>query len=699
MVIISELKELAQRDRPTSPTPNKKTRLKVVQNTPQKRKASVELGAESSEKRTRIDSSSSNRCVTPPPAPSLLSVPRTPETVHPSSFSILELDSGSDAEDEPTTTTKAEDVFSAPSTPRKPTSPAVIRAIPGSPLAVSLEKTMRKRERTKSGLAGGKNLLEEFQREKEREDPLQSPSKKQRMTPHMVKTPKKETAPEADAIVELPESCQSLLTLYNGLERAILVRLATTTSFPAPSKIQNPSTNSVTLQIHNLVTYSAIKQDVERASGKKFSLEQLERLVWVWEGGRQNETREDKDRGGMGWIISKTKELGLDGKQVFSWGIGIQLEIRINPSLPTFELAGEDEELFSGLGSRNEIDSLKGSNLIALWSKELERRKNLFRKKLQRWITDETNRYTTSSALEQDYDRPVSPTTFMTPKKSRFAEDAIPFPTPVSKHKSSSSMDHSPFILPSIPRAHLPSLVGKAKPSTPSFKRQAAQTPTSASREGKQDLVGLGLAGLYNGEVKVRERKGSTKDRQKSLMERIKAKEEKMESNLLLFPNAAGAEGLTPGERKKKEKELLKRRSLLSRLSDVADGVSMLFNNAHLASSVTRSPKSPSTPSSGSKKKAIPLDEVAGAISKSAKISLSKAESLEAVQLLAEISPSFVQIRIIDKREWVSVSVRPAGVEGNRILASPSKSVSTPLKDAKRKIKEELDKPGYSLSL
>lgn len=94
----------------------------------------------------------------------------------------------------------------------------------------------------------------------------------------------------------------------------------------------------------------------------------------------------------------------------------------------------------------------------------------------------------------------------------------------------------------------------------------------------------------------------------------------------------------------------LKRKSMLSRLADVADAVTMLFGQVAC-------PPSPSGSSSAVRaRRAIPLEEAGGLVAKSSKISLSSTEATGAIKLLCELCPDYCGIKRIDSRDWLCAS-------------------------------------------
>lgn len=86
-----------------------------------------------------------------------------------------------------------------------------------------------------------------------------------------------------------------------------------------------------------------------------------------------------------------------------------------------------------------------------------------------------------------------------------------------------------------------------------------------------------------------------------------------------------------------------KRRSTLSRLDSIAEGLYMLF----LGSSSSSSSSGP-----GKRSAMLPLPDVLASIAKSSAVALSRAEANEALELLRELAPGFVSTTTVGGRQW-----------------------------------------------
>lgn len=238
--------------------------------------------------------------------------------------------------------------------------------------------------------------------------PLLSPSKKRKRETALdeegdmdVIAPDSEPQDDLDpATVPLPEHYTSLLNLHSSVERALLLHLATEGS-RAASVTSAASSSSTTVEgglsaklaasqndtsharasegdlmvdLPNLVSYSTIRGTVERGSKKKFGLNELGQLIWLWEGGLDGPNALEheggmmgdgatnassviatascsssrKRRGGLSISVSSIREMdkrkmgNANGKRVvYNWGIGINLTIKQNKQLPAFEIVDD----------------------------------------------------------------------------------------------------------------------------------------------------------------------------------------------------------------------------------------------------------------------------------------------------------------------------------------------------------------------
>ena len=159
----------------------------------------------------------------------------------------------------------------------------------------------------------------------------------------------------------LPDHYTALLALHSAVERALLLHLATEGSragalVASAGNTERLGTDELQVDMPNLVTYNQIRAVVERGAGKRFGPLELGQLVWLWEGGLEGARASEDDvalteaagerraehpgrRGGLSLSIQATRQLDkMTGKKVYTWGIGLDLRLKQNVQLPTFEV-------------------------------------------------------------------------------------------------------------------------------------------------------------------------------------------------------------------------------------------------------------------------------------------------------------------------------------------------------------------------
>lgn len=222
--------------------------------------------------------------------------------------------------------------------------------------------------------------------------------------------------------------------------------------------------------------------------------------------------------------------------------------------------------------------------------------------------------------------------------------------------------------LPPIPRATLPSLRDPAPslygnggglfaaqgirglaqsrrlPGFGSDKAGSAQTQAHAGPE--TPVKGVSTAAEVD---------QSTAGRATSLLDRIRAKETAKRAELLRASQrrssnqaASGTGAGVPADGNVELAGIMssfKRRSTLSRLPDVAEALYLLFTSSSTPSSLPTRRRVP----------VLPLADVLSSIGKSAKVALSRAEAREALELLRELAPGFVEIRKVGNGEWATL--------------------------------------------
>lgn len=212
--------------------------------------------------------------------------------------------------------------------------------------------------------------------------------------------------------VPLPDHYTALLNLHAAVERALLLHLATegakacsaaVVSSDGPSSSSTTGNDNLHVDLPNLATFTGIRAVVERGSGKRFGPTELAQLIWLWEGGLsgpqatediftsptsspgQSHKRKDGRRGGLSMSVSPARELDRNnGKRVYTWGIGIHLELKQNVQLPALELVGSSPSARTNGAETPQAPNLKrvGMSVLPLWSSKAEYRREEMRRRL-----------------------------------------------------------------------------------------------------------------------------------------------------------------------------------------------------------------------------------------------------------------------------------------------------------------------------
>lgn len=517
-------------------------------------------------------------------------------------------------------------------------------------------------------------------------------------------------------IEDVPIDFASLLSLHSALERALLLHLATEgggaamkvisrapalTSPPVPTKnlfsqqdrMKTPEPEEFrpptgpadltdgfkTFRLENLVSWPVVRPIVERGSGKRFGPRELAQLLWLW----QNDPSDDQkprscyptdpvpvtegEQTGMGFIISRVRVLkgGALKKQLsYTYGIGIEINVRENPQLPTYSLQSPSKSVLSESPTRPPRRSptalREGMNLIALWSSRADERKAEIGRRLHaHWLSQNKPLSGDNNASPVDKLIPLAALPCLNPGKPRVKQSnqaplvvrPIPFPSHDSHNKrvlpkdALSSREKSPLICSEQRCAKRP------RQQLDSHSKLISGDRTSASdscliRSSRESAVILTNA-------------TSTERRALSLMERIKAKEAAKNQIELseLFKDDQQTEDSGTGSPTRTEDSTLTRfadlrkKSMLSRLPEVIEGIYMIFVPDF--SSVGPSSSLPNRPTK--KKPAMMIDDLAQLITKSSRISLSTGEATGLIKLLIELCPDFLILKSVAGDDWVMV--------------------------------------------
>ncbi|KAL1413194.1 hypothetical protein Q8F55_000945 [Vanrija albida] len=443
----------------------------------------------------------------------------------------------------------------------------------------------------------------------------------------------------------IPPHLQALLSLHHGFNVALSLHIAT-----HPPILPPHSSTTTQLQLLNLTNYAAIKDTVERTSGRRFGTQELARLAWLWAWDGESLPAESSSKmsdnpfidaapvtqvAGLSYLITPTRTIDPQtGRRIQSHGIGIELELQ----------PGETRQLLmngaeGGLGNKGQGG---GVRVIGRWNAGGELREEAVRKRLERWV-ELHGGYTPT---EEQNDQLATPTTRDSGRSTIPPIPLLPLPK----------------LAPAVSAGNLFNLASSAPDSAPGL------TTLPRSTAGLSDPFEMKPA------PKKPAAKGSLDERRQAMLERIKARSSNNKGPTLAAAIKSGAAVIhhrTPAEKQ----EELKRRSTLSRLEGVAEGVWMMFSGPPPGpSSITSTPRS--------RRKAILMSEMSEMIVKSSKTPISEAEAQTSLLMLCDLCPFFLISKTVAKREWLEmpmqvapyVSASPSADPVAALLASPTGS-------------------------
>ena len=189
--------------------------------------------------------------------------------------------------------------------------------------------------------------------------------------------------------------------MHHAFNLALCLHIAT-----HPPVLPPHPQSATKVDLPNLTNYLAIKETVERTSGRRFGLPELGRLAWIWAWDglslpdeklvSEKRKRDGDDENpflvpsgdrpttsliqvtGLSYLITPTRKLDPQtGRRVYTHGLGIELDLR--PGETRQVLIGGAE---GGLGNKGQGG---GAGAIGRWNNGSEGRQEAFRERLERW--------------------------------------------------------------------------------------------------------------------------------------------------------------------------------------------------------------------------------------------------------------------------------------------------------------------------
>ena len=444
----------------------------------------------------------------------------------------------------------------------------------------------------------------------------------------------------ASTAPDLPKPLADLLALHNAIESTLLLHLAASGALVASSLGgggQKADDGSTTIRMPALIDLPDLAKKLA-SGGKRCTEAELAKLVWVWQGcGQSEHSDEDSDdeltvekggkglepgeAGGMGFIVSKMRVNGPTGI-MGTYGVGLSVQVRTNVQRPKIELipppspsrsprrrtASAQQSVTVG-GARD------GMTIVALWTSGVASRRREFTRRLKGWLQRETDK------------GPPPTTDGAPPSPSRAFIPSVPLASLPALAHAAPTVPGTPSPSPHKIKPPAQLLPGATAPATPSaFTTPAAGPPA----EGDTDVFGP---------VIITPKAKGIKGRRNAMMDRLRAKEA-ASASLPSVPLPLGAASLrkhdsnaSATERRIQDAAALKKRSMLSRLPAVADVVWMLFDVGQ--------------------KTNMRLLEAASAVAKSPGSGSSEGEAQEALKMLVQLCPGFLQLKVVGHQEWL----------------------------------------------
>ncbi|KAK4048274.1 hypothetical protein OIO90_005893 [Microbotryomycetes sp. JL221] len=445
----------------------------------------------------------------------------------------------------------------------------------------------------------------------------------------------------------LPQPLADLVTLQSSIESAIIVHLGTAGTGVASSMTEFNKDNKATMRIPNLIHLSELSKMV-RCGKKQLGEQELSNLLWAWKGcglsksdhlkqltssERISDDEDDlkvtqtglDETGGLGFIVS-TARIGKGTSIQMTYSLGIEVEVKVNPQLPTLELVGHGSTASSFPSSPkspgNAVRGRDGMNVVALWTAGKDARSEELTRRLKRWAQQYARHDQSHAGSVDDLDTVIS--------------------------------------LPAIPKARLPSLA-PARPSiigtpSPSPKKRVRtldkiETDVPVAGSSKQAVTML-LEGKPSSTIKTTVK---ASERNRLMRERLAVKFAEAQKPLANHAFLSNLSGDTFTSTKKSlrhersikdqidqqqdwksiKRETFKRNAMISRLGNIADVVIML------------SLKSVGKP--------MLMEDVASSVAHSPLVHVGQDEAYESLELLCHLFPDFAYMKRLDRQDWLFV--------------------------------------------
>ncbi|PKI83643.1 hypothetical protein MVES_002594 [Malassezia vespertilionis] len=471
---------------------------------------------------------------------------------------------------------------------------------------------------------------------------------------------------ELASTVALPAHMQLLLEQHMAVEQSLLVHMATHGAPAAEWDASTPFARRV--RMPSIIAFSVLKPMVERTSRRSFTTDDFKRLVWVWSNAPHTKRapremltpaspshREEEAAGGMGFVLTRIRSVDPQThRRTYDHAVGIEMvHVEAGPAHTCFGSPGND----TSPSARRVLRSPQGPSRredmssLAVWNNGLGERRAEFARRLcalvgvehAAWlarheISVQACKGSWSAAQHASVDIPTTPTT--PPQGYRIAPETgimTPSATRSPGHRTQRTMRDIPpsptsptapghAAMPHTPPRTLRRLRGTLYAWHPSFPLDTAAQVPLARLPSLHVAPPIPIRSRYEAQPVP----DAASAPSMSLLERIRAKEQANKSSRNTGPAGAGA-------------ATLHKRSMLSRLGEVADAIYFLYLTSDVPVRVRGSLQA----------RVLPLQEVLAALEKSAKNVVSRAESDAAVSMLMDIVPGWLERSAVGRQEWL----------------------------------------------
>lgn len=390
----------------------------------------------------------------------------------------------------------------------------------------------------------------------------------------------------------LPGHLRTLILLHHAFDVALGLWLATHPPILPPLDIAGRSYETgLDVDLIDLTNYLQIKGLVEKTCGRRFGITELRRLVWVWQWqgdedaieslGNLDASQLSKDAGNnikrvqaSQYLITLARTLDpVTTRRTITHGIGLCLR------LTHAEVSSITNSLHTQMGAN--AGATVGMGALGRWSAAVEDRGKDFETKIWKWWELCTNR-SAGKAGEQDEvtgeteDMMVPNVPMADLPKLPQARMNLPGATSSAASTSAQSRHASskPALLPafnidSAPSSSSPKLPGPSP-------RSSLPTPAPSSEIdvfGSVKSIPPPTSSASSSATSTPSKRSVIADRRQALYDRIKARttREGASSSSSTSNSMLNLEGMSKADAASE----LKRRSTLSRLEGVAEGVWM----------------------------------------------------------------------------------------------------------------------------